>query len=185
MFCPRCGTQSPEPAGYCAQCGSPFRVGIATAPGPPPLPSFRYAGFWLRFWAYLIDGIILGAIPLLIAVIMAPLFFTGGAGVAMLGSVIFLFPVILTEGWLYYALMETSSYQATIGKRALGLKVTGMNGEAISFGKATVRYLGKILSHMILSVGYIMAAFTEKKQALHDILAGCLVIHVPPTEPRA
>jgi uncharacterized RDD family membrane protein YckC len=176
MFCPRCGTQSPEPAEYCAQCGSPFRVALATAPSPPPLPSFRYAGFWLRFWAYLIDCVILGVIPVLIAVIMAPLFFTGGAGVAMLGGVIFLFPVILTEGWLYYALMETSSYQATIGKRALGLKVTGMNGEPISFGKASIRYFGKILSHMILSIGYIMAAFTEKKQALHDILAGCLVI---------
>jgi uncharacterized RDD family membrane protein YckC len=127
-------------------------------------------------WAYLIDGFILAAIPCLVAIIMAPLFFTGGAGLAMLGGVIFLFPVILTEGWLYYALMETSTYQATIGKRALGLKVTGMNGEPVSFGKATVRYFGKILSHLILGIGYMMAAFTAKKQALHDLLAGCLVI---------
>ena len=96
----------------------------------------------------------------------------------MLGGGIFLVPVILTEGWLYYALMESSSFQATIGKRALGLKVTGMNGEPISFGTASIRYFGKILSHLIFSIGYIMAAFTEKKQALHDMLAGCLVIHV-------
>jgi uncharacterized RDD family membrane protein YckC len=127
-------------------------------------------------WAYLIDCVILGVIPVLIAVIMAPLFFTGGVGVAMLGGGIFLVPVILTEGWLYYALMESSSFQATVGKRALGLKVTGMNGDPISFGTASIRYFGKILSHLIFSIGYIMAAFTEKKQALHDILAGCLVI---------
>jgi uncharacterized RDD family membrane protein YckC len=184
MFCSHCGTPNPDHAEFCAQCGTPFRVAIATAPGPPPLPApvisptFRYAGFWLRLWAYLIDCVILGAIPVLIAVIMAPLFFTGGAGLAMLGSVIFLVPVILTEGWLYYALMESSSFQATIGKRALGLKVTGMNEEPISFGTASIRYFGKILSHLIFSIGYIMAAFTEKKQALHDILASCLVIHV-------
>src|SRR5580658_5844598 len=98
MYCRSCGTQNLDSAEYCAQCGTPVRGAIAVAPSPPPLPppvispAFRYAGFWLRFWAYLIDCVILGAIPVLIAVIMAPLFFTGGIGVAMLGGGIFLVP---------------------------------------------------------------------------------------------
>jgi len=78
--------------------------------------------------------------------------------------------------WLYYALMESSKHQATIGKLALGLKVTDMNGQRISFARATGRYFGKIISGMILLIGYIMAGFTEKKQALHDIMANCLVV---------
>ena len=84
--------------------------------------------------------------------------------------------MILTEGWLYYAPNGEFLLSGDDREAALGLKVTGMNGEPIAFGKATVRYFGKILSHLILSIGYIMAAFTEKKQALHDILAGMLVI---------
>jgi uncharacterized RDD family membrane protein YckC len=71
--------------------------------------------------------------------------------------------------------MESSSFQATLGKRALGLRVMAINGEAASFGRASARYFAKILSSILL-IGYIMAAFTEKKQALHDRMAGCLVI---------
>jgi uncharacterized RDD family membrane protein YckC len=136
----------------------------------------RYAGFWLRFWAYLIDSLILAGLPVLLGVIIAPLFFTGPMALAGLGLAIFILPVLATEGWFYYTLMETSSYQATLGKRALGLKVTGMNGERISFGAASVRYFAKILSHLILNFGFLMAAFTQKKQALHDIIASSLVI---------
>ena len=78
--------------------------------------------------------------------------------------------------WLYFALMESSKNQATLGKMALGLRVTDLNGNRISFGKATGRYFGKILSSMTLLIGYIMAAFTAKKQALHDFVAGTLVL---------
>jgi uncharacterized RDD family membrane protein YckC len=78
--------------------------------------------------------------------------------------------------WLYYALLESSFKQATLGKMALGLKVTDMEGKRISFGQATGRYFAKILSGLILCIGYLMAAFTEKKQALHDIIVGTLVV---------
>lgn len=78
--------------------------------------------------------------------------------------------------WLYYALMESSSKQATIGKLALGLRVTDLNLHPIDFGRATGRYFGKIISGLLLLIGYIMAGITERKQALHDILAGTLVI---------
>jgi len=80
-------------------------------------------------------------------------------------------------GWLYYALMESSNYQATLGKMALSIKVTDMSGNKVSFGKATGRYFGKIVSTIIFYIGFIMAGFTQQKQALHDIMAGCLVVN--------
>ncbi len=79
--------------------------------------------------------------------------------------------------WLYYAILESSSTQATVGKMALGIKVTDLSGNQIAFGKATGRYFGKYLSGLILGIGYLMVAFTEKKQGLHDLLAGCLVVN--------
>ena len=125
--------------------------------------------------AWAIDSAILGALPLIVALIMAPIFFTGSTGVAALGVIIFIVPVVGTTGWLYYALMESSSFQATLGKRALGLRVMGIEGEPVSFGRASGRFIGKILSSVLL-IGFLMAAFTPKKQALHDRMAGCVVI---------
>jgi uncharacterized RDD family membrane protein YckC len=78
--------------------------------------------------------------------------------------------------WLYYALMESSKYQATLGKIVLGIVVTDTSGQRISFGRATGRYFAKIISQIILLIGYIMIAFTEKKQGLHDIIASTLVV---------
>ena len=78
--------------------------------------------------------------------------------------------------WLYYALLESSSWQATLGKMALGLQVTDLEGRRIGFGRATGRFFAKIISGIILYIGFIMAGFTEKKQALHDMIAGTLVV---------
>ena len=83
---------------------------------------------------------------------------------------------IFAGSWLYHTMMESSRHQATLGKMALGIKVTDLNGARISFARANGRFFGKWISSMIMNIGYLMAAFTEKKQALHDILAGCLVI---------
>jgi uncharacterized RDD family membrane protein YckC len=94
--------------------------------------------------------------------------FMAAAGVLMLVSTII---------WvLYGTLMEASKYQATVGKMALGLIVTDTNGAKLDFSKSLVRNLSKLLSNFILLIGYIMAAFTEKKQGLHDIIAGTLVV---------
>ena len=104
-----------------------------------------------------------------------------GAAEGMIGALIgayFSFIVIITvASWLYFALMESSNKQATVGKMALSIKVTDINGNRLTFGRATGRYFGKILSGMILYIGFIMAGFTEKKQALHDMIAGCLVVN--------
>ncbi len=78
--------------------------------------------------------------------------------------------------WLYFAIMESSAWQATLGKKALGLYVTDYDGRKISFARATGRHFAKILSTLILFIGYMMAGFTARKQALHDMIAGCLVL---------
>lgn len=153
----------------------------------------NYAGFWLRFVAVIIDSIIIGVVYF---IVIAPILgllgigmadnlegidpeneaeMMGMAGVAMaaMGLAQVLSFVISV---LYHTFMETSKFQGSIGKLALGIKVTDINGAKEDFGKALVRNLCKIISSLILLVGYIMAGFTEKKQALHDMIAGTLVV---------
>ena len=77
---------------------------------------------------------------------------------------------------LYFSLMESSKFQGTLGKMALGIKVTDMNGGKLDFTKAFLRNLCKLISNFTLLIGYLMAGFTEKKQALHDMIAGTLVV---------
>jgi len=96
--------------------------------------------------------------------------------VPLMGAFIRLSLIRTVLNWLYYALLESSAWQATLGKKALGLEVTDMQGMRISFGRATGRFFAKIISSIILFIGFIMAGFTEKKQALHDMIAGTLVI---------
>ncbi len=98
--------------------------------------------------------------------------------------------ISLLIDWLFYSLFESSSWQATPGKKLLQLKVTDLYGNRIGFGKATGRYFAKLLSGLILGIGFIMVAFTEKKQGLHDMMAGTLVVKdqktampVPPAPP--
>jgi len=94
----------------------------------------------------------------------------------LMGAFIRLILIRTVLNWLYYALLESSAWQATLGKKALGLEVTDLEGRRISFGRATGRFFAKMISALILWIGFIMAGFTEKKQALHDMIAGTLVI---------
>ena len=138
-----------------------------------------YAGFWMRFLAYLVDSLLISAVffPLGIGVGLA-IAASGDDGNSPLLPVVRLGinGVSFAAGWLYYALLESSSWQGTVGKKLLGLKVTDPNGNRISFGRATGRYFAKILSGMICFIGFVMVAFTERKQGLHDMLAGTLVL---------
>lgn len=133
----------------------------------------NYAGFWRRVGAYIIDAIILVIVSGIIGPLIGvgtmstdPTNLTGNLAANLVQVVI---------GVAYFAGMESSSWQATLGKKALGLVVTDLNGNRISLGKAVGRYFAKILSAIILLIGFIMVAFTEKKQGLHDMLAGTLV----------
>ena len=153
-----------------------------------------YAGFWWRFLAYIIDDIIISFVNFIILIPMwAILGFSIfrlselpsvndeialGAIASLFGLIFFTALISIVVTWLYFALMESSSKQGTLGKMALGIKVTDLDGNRISFPRATGRYFGKILSGMIFMIGYIMAGLTPKKQALHDMLASCLVMKV-------
>ncbi|MFZ0636574.1 MAG: RDD family protein [Candidatus Acidiferrales bacterium] len=189
MFCSKCGATVADGAAFCPACGQPSGgvAGSAAASAYTSAPRVTYAGFWLRFVAFIIDAIIVGiaTIPIRIGLMGA---FGLRAGIfgrmgespdVLIGT---LLPVIMLSAtisivinWLYFAFTESSSWQATIGKKVLGLEVTDLEGRRISFARASGRFFGKIISGAILLIGYIMAGFTEKKQALHDIIAGTLV----------
>jgi uncharacterized RDD family membrane protein YckC len=169
-----------------------------------------YAGFWLRFAAYVIDGLILSVVLgvgifVLSCGIGIVAGFTGGVASGMntfsgangtlghqlnaignngnpLVAVMVLLVQLLAEvvlvvlTWLYFAKLESGPLQATYGKRAMGIRVTDMLGQRITFGRATGRFFGKIVSTMTIYIGFIMAGFTDRKQALHDMMAGTLVV---------
>ena len=137
-------------------------------PSTAPVATIIYAGFWRRVAATFVDGSVLFFINIIIA---AGAVFLVPAAVKIVGSV-----VIPLVGFLYMALFESSVYQATVGKQLLGLSVTDMNGNRLTFLRALGRNLAKILSVVIIFIGFIMAGFTEKKQTLHDMIAGTLVV---------
>lgn len=126
----------------------------------------EYAGFWIRFVASLIDSMMVGIVFYTLAIALFMDIYTPSPNQG--------FSFLIQ--WMYFAYMESSKWQATFGKMAMGIKVTNMHGERIGFAQATGRHFAKILSAILLLIGFIMAAFTEKKQALHDILADTLVV---------
>lgn len=202
MYCSRCGAVTPEGTALCSHCGQTLSVAANMARVPPlsvsaagpayaAVPRLEYAGFWLRALAYLIDSAVIG---IAFVVILIPLIFLTGLGdllsrfhpdedmsdfglFLILGLVFLATTVSLVVTWLYHALLESSDWQATLGKKLLGLVVTDMAGQRVSFGRSTGRHFAKIITNMVpLFIGYFIAAFTEKKQALHDMIAGCLVL---------
>jgi uncharacterized RDD family membrane protein YckC len=162
MYCRNCGTQIPEGSQFCPSCGvAVVDAGGAGGTGVAAPATAAYAGFWRRAAAILIDALIL-AIPS--GIVLGIL----GRGAGNLA--------VLVLDWLYFAYQESSEAQATIGKRALGIKVTDLEGNRLTFGRATGRYFAKILSTITLGIGYLLAAFTVRKQALHDMVASTLVV---------
>ncbi len=157
-----------------------YSVPAASYPVVTAVTGVAYAGFWIRVVAAIIDTIILHVVTAPIRLIFGGLGWAGmRSGIPHVPLAIFggglAVVVLLFASWLYEALMESSSYQATLGKLIFGMKVTDLNGNRISFERATGRHFAKWLSAMILCIGYIMVGFTERKQGLHDLLAGTLV----------
>jgi uncharacterized RDD family membrane protein YckC len=207
MYCSRCGAAQVDNAAFCGACGQPLgaalrsTTAIVTAPplaqplGSPAAiaPVYSpYAGFWLRFVAYVIDalmcGLVVGLFVLILVVVIGvgtlrrpgefsdspESYFMAPATILFFAAV---FIAIACGTWLYYALLESSIHQGTLGKMALGLIVTDTQGRRITFARATGRFFAKLITGMIpLFIGYIMAGFTAKKQALHDMIASCLVL---------
>jgi len=168
MFCPHCGKQTNDTAQYCEHCGRELQLPKAEQPphAPDSLNVFpvQYAGFWRRVMAAIVDGLI-------ISIVTAP--FTWNFDYDLYS---FSFGLGTLIHWLYFALFESSFRQATLGKIVMNIVVTDEHYRRISFARATGRHFAKYISAILLTIGFIMAAFTEKKQALHDILADTLVV---------
>jgi len=135
----------------------------------------KYAGFWKRFAASLVDtfitAIIAGIAGFIVGIAIAssnP--YVDEEVLGIFGNI-----VGLLVGWIYFAAFESSIRQGTLGKIALGIVVTDLKGKRISFAKASGRHFGKIISALLIGIGFLMVAFTEKKQGLHDMMSGCLI----------
>jgi uncharacterized RDD family membrane protein YckC len=157
------------------------------------LTNTAYAGFGQRLVALIIDGFVIGIVQ---SIIIGPILAAIGIGIAsevgnpeeiteaeafgMMGTIFAAMGTIIIAVYviqiLYFSFMESSKYQGSLGKMAMSIKVVDLNGQRISFGKAFLRSIGKILSGAIFCIGYLMAAFTDKKQGLHDIMASTLVV---------
>ncbi len=135
-----------------------------------------HAGFWMRFAAYIIDGIILSVVSwvFMIVLFIALGFSRDPEGQGWLLALFYV--VAIASQWLYFALFQSSGLQATPGKMALGIMVTDERGGRVGFARATGRYFAKIISGMILYIGFMMAGWTSRKQALHDLIAGTCVV---------
>ena len=147
-----------------------------------------YAGFWKRVAAYLIDAFVVGVAAQIVQMLLMAVFFglnmgsfasspetmfSSASGIAFLVSV-YLFPLAIQAA--YYAAFHASSKQATLGKMAVGIKVVRGDGRRITLARGIGRFFGFLLSGLILAIGYLMAAFTERKQGLHDMLCDTLVV---------
>lgn len=199
VFCSACGQPTGGVAAGQPVAPAPAPPSVATPAYAPPVqagwqapaarPAVAYAGFWLRFVAIIIDAIVLGFVRWIVLLPFAASLGFGMRGIfmghplsrpedffPMMGMFFRVWVILTVLNWLYFSLFESSGWQATLGKKALGLEVTDLAGQRIRFGRATGRFFGKYISAIILFIGFLMAGFTEKKQALHDILAGTLVI---------
>ena len=153
-----------------------------SGPAAPPPPVWdahpaagsllAYGGFWIRLVAYIIDAILLSlAMGVVGTVVGFNVFATDMENYNPAANLI-----SLVIGWLYFALLESSERGATVGKMAMGLRVVTDQGQRLSFLNATGRYFAKIISAIILCIGFIMIAFTDRKRGLHDMIAGTLVV---------
>ena len=193
VYCSSCGSPVVAPADEHGTAGPP----PAASSGPPamvPAEPFAaagpraYGGFWRRFWSHLIDRFILGvAFTPVGLVILLPMVATESGGwtdtdlpaealTSFLGAILTVVFLGLLGVWLYYALMQSSSRQATLGQLALGLRVTDLEGRRVSFARASGRHFATALTGLTFGFGYLLVLFTAKKQALHDLVAGTLVV---------
>jgi uncharacterized RDD family membrane protein YckC len=159
-------------AGRSAESGSTYDDRSAES-------SSNFAGFWTRFGAYLIDIIIILVFSIGIGFVLGAFLYTSSSGYSSYsdnsGFLVLFYLIYILVIWLYFAIQESSSYQATIGKRALNIKVVDKNGRQISFGKATLRTFVKFFP-IVGFFGMLVIAFSENKQGLHDMIAKTLVI---------
>ena len=189
--CASCGSRRLPDGRFCLFCGDVLTesssVGGKSHPSrvPDTADNIEYAGFWLRFLAGSVDVALeaVGALLITLVIDFALGRFGRSFGIDRWSAKVFAgfayIPILAVGSWLYCAFMESSAWRATVGKRLLGLQVMDTQGRRISFGQATVRHFMKFLSLFCLMIGFLMAGWTKRRQALHDIPTDCLVIRVP------
>jgi uncharacterized RDD family membrane protein YckC len=169
MVCPNCGTENIAGARFCRNCGNALASSEVASPfGETAVAAPEYMGFWIRVVAYLIDAVVLGIVGFIVGLLVGAIFGENAQTVSSL--------VGLVIGWLYFAYLESSERQATLGKLALGMIVTDLNGQRISFGRATGRYFAKIISAIPFGLGFMWVGWDARKQGWHDKIASTLVV---------
>ena len=128
----------------------------------------NYGDLGKRFVAYLIDGALIWLVTMILYFLFFPFY---GLVAGLVVS-----PIMFVATIIYQIAMEGGGWHATLGKRVMGLYVASADGSGITYSKAVLRYIGKILSGLIFGIGYIMGIFSEKKQCLHDLLADTYVL---------
>jgi uncharacterized RDD family membrane protein YckC len=197
VVCSSCGNPMLPDGRFCLFCGDVLTETLEKGPAivSPPSPnaesgaasqgSPEYAGFWLRVWAGAIDVCIeaIGALLLSAMVYFAmrwfidPSYGLTAATASYVSGITAVF-FLSVGAWLYAAFSESSKWRATLGKRMMGLQVVTAQGDQLNFGQASVRHFMKFLSLFTAGVGFIMAGWTKRRQALHDMPTDCLVIRV-------
>jgi uncharacterized RDD family membrane protein YckC len=201
MFCPKCGKETDASGQFCQWCGAPIEAAppaqaAVAAPDVDEGPGVGiYAGLGRRFVAFIVDFILIVLFGIIVVA-----FFNQANGIMYLYYLVAahapisslteagtpiaaLSPIVAAVGllvivvpWLYYAGFESSRGQATPGKVLMHLEVTDLEGNRISFARATLRFFGKFISTLIIFIGFLMIGLTKKRQGLHDKIAGCLVL---------
>ena len=136
-----------------------------------------YAGFWKRTAAYFIDFIIFSILAYAVGFVVGVMLYANDPYIDDFTVELFGTLIGIISTWIFYAAFESSLKQATPGKMALGIIVTDLEGNRISFGRASGRFFSKMISSLIIGIGFFMVAFTEKKQGLHDKMCECLIIN--------
>lgn len=202
MFCPKCGKETDASGKFCQWCGADIE---SVGGGHPPMASLPeeddgpevgvYAGLGRRFIACIVDIILVVLLGLVTVAgfglfrglqnlyfwavqhVPADQLTVEGTTGALAGSILAAYGILLViVPWLYFAGFESSRSQATPGKVLMGLLVTDMEGQKPTFARTTLRFFAKFISLLIIFIGFIMIGFTQKRQGLHDKIAGCLVL---------
>ncbi len=196
-FCASCG--APVTSGTAAAAAASPPPGAVSGPWaavPAELPAVRatrdYSGFWRRFWGHVIDRFILGVVFVPVSfMVLVPMMATESAGwtdtdlpaeaiTALLGAILAVAFFELLGSWLYSALLQSSSRQATLGQLALGIHVTDLEGRRVSFARASGRHFATVLTGLTFGIGYLIMLFTTRKQTLHDLIGGTVVVRTDP-----
>jgi len=173
---------SPPASGVNEEPASPYTAPASMASadtGTAVDSGIVYAGFWRRLAAFLADAVIINMVSGIIGMMFRIGTFKGPGDAAMGGSVHYsgaelLLPMALAA--IYFTWFHASGHMASPGKMAVGIKVVRPRGERLTFARAFGRWAGVVLSGFILTVGCLMAAFTGRKQALHDMMCDTLVV---------